>query len=131
MSFLRADGKAALSRAIVAFEARTAAELVVVIEPRAGHYLHVPLAFASLAALGQTSALPAIVDELRGLGRLPILLDRLRAVIAKIQIEHDGKFIDISLSAGVAQIPSGSQMSGSRTRFFASSSDPPEPALYG
>ena len=51
MSFLRADGKAALSRAIVAFEARTAAELVIVIEPRAGHYLHVPLAFASLAAL--------------------------------------------------------------------------------
>lgn len=51
MSFLRADGKAALSRAIVAFEARTAAELVVVVEPRAGHYLHVPLAFASLAAL--------------------------------------------------------------------------------
>lgn len=51
MSFLRADGKAALSRAIVAFEARTAAELVVVVEPRAGHYLHVALAFASLAAL--------------------------------------------------------------------------------
>ncbi len=51
MSFLRADGKAALSRAIVAFEARTAAELVIVVEPRAGHYLHVPLAFAALAAL--------------------------------------------------------------------------------
>ncbi len=51
MSFLRADGKAALSRAIVAFEARTAAELVIVVEPRAGHYLHVPLAFASLTAL--------------------------------------------------------------------------------
>ena len=51
MSFLRADGKAALSRAIVAFEARTGAELVIVVEPRAGHYLHVPLAFACLAAL--------------------------------------------------------------------------------
>lgn len=51
MPFLRADGKAALSRAIVAFEARTAAELVIVVEPRAGHYLHVPLAFASLTAV--------------------------------------------------------------------------------
>lgn len=51
MSFLRADGKAALSRAIVDFEARTAAELVIVVEPRAGHYLHVALAFASLSAL--------------------------------------------------------------------------------
>lgn len=51
MSFLSTDGKAALSWAIVAFEARTAAELVIVVEPRAGHYLHVALAFASLAAL--------------------------------------------------------------------------------
>lgn len=38
------------------------------------------------------------------------LLDRLRAVIAKIQIEHDGKFIDISLSAGVAQIVTGERI---------------------
>ncbi|HEY0136253.1 MAG TPA: hypothetical protein VGB85_19345, partial [Nannocystis sp.] len=51
MSFLRDDGKAILAREIVAFEARTAAELVIVVEPRVGHYLHIPLIFGSLAAL--------------------------------------------------------------------------------
>ncbi len=49
--FLGDDGKAILAREIGAFEARTAAELVIVVEPRAGHYLHVPLAFAALTAL--------------------------------------------------------------------------------
>jgi putative membrane protein len=49
--FLGDDGKAILAREIGAFEAKTAAELVVVVEPRAGHYLHVPLGFAGLAAL--------------------------------------------------------------------------------
>jgi putative membrane protein len=49
--FLGDDGKALLAREIGAFEAKTAAELVIVVEPRAGHYLHVPLAFASLTAL--------------------------------------------------------------------------------
>lgn len=51
MAFLARDGKAALTRAIAAFEARTAAELVVVVEPRAGHYLHVGVLFGVLAAL--------------------------------------------------------------------------------
>lgn len=51
MSFLRGDGKAILAREIVAFEAKTAAEFVIVVEPRVGHYLHVPLIFGNIAAL--------------------------------------------------------------------------------
>lgn len=51
MSFLGGDGKAALRRAIVDFEARTAAELVVVVEPRAGHYFHIAALFGVLAAV--------------------------------------------------------------------------------
>lgn len=51
MSFLEGDGKSALARAVVDFEARTAAELVVVVEPRAGHYLHVGVVFGALAAV--------------------------------------------------------------------------------
>lgn len=51
MAFLAGDGKAALTRAIAAFEARTAAELVVVVEPRAGHYLHVGALLGVLGAL--------------------------------------------------------------------------------
>lgn len=51
MAFLAGDGKAALTRAIAGFEARTAAELVVVVEPRAGHYLHVGVLFGVLAAV--------------------------------------------------------------------------------
>jgi putative membrane protein len=50
MAFLRGDGKAILSRAIVAFEAETAAELVVVVEPRVGHYAHIAVAAGALAA---------------------------------------------------------------------------------
>ncbi len=38
------------------------------------------------------------------------LLDRLRATISKIQVEHDGKFIDVSLSAGVGQILSNEKI---------------------
>ena len=52
MSFLRDDGKAILAREIVAFEATTAAELVIVVEPRVGYYLHIPLVFGSLTAIG-------------------------------------------------------------------------------
>jgi len=51
MAFLAGDGKAALTRAIAAFEAQTAAELVVVVEPRAGHYLHVGVLLGVLGAL--------------------------------------------------------------------------------
>ncbi len=51
MSFLAGDGKAALTRAIAAFEAETAAELVIVVEARAGHYLHVGVLFGVLGAL--------------------------------------------------------------------------------
>ena len=51
MSFLGGDGKAVLTREIVAFEAKTAAELVIVVEPRVGHYLHIPLCFGGLAAI--------------------------------------------------------------------------------
>jgi putative membrane protein len=51
MSFLAGDGKAALTRAIAAFEAQTSAELVVVVEARAGHYLHVGVLFGVLGAL--------------------------------------------------------------------------------
>jgi putative membrane protein len=51
MAFLRGDGKALLSRAIAAFEATTAAELVIVVEPRVGHYAHIPVAAGALAAL--------------------------------------------------------------------------------
>ncbi len=51
MSFLGHDGKAALKRAITNFEANTAAELVITVEPRAGHYLHVPVLFGSVAGL--------------------------------------------------------------------------------
>jgi putative membrane protein len=51
MSFLAGDGKAALTRAIAAFEAETSAELVVVVEARAGHYLHVGALFGALGAL--------------------------------------------------------------------------------
>lgn len=51
MAFLRGDGKAILSREVVAFEAHTAAELVIVVEPRAGHYEHIAVAAGSLAAL--------------------------------------------------------------------------------
>lgn len=51
MSFLAGDGKAALTLAITAFEAETAAELVVVVEARAGHYLHVGALFGVLGAL--------------------------------------------------------------------------------
>jgi len=51
MAFLAGDGKAALTRAIAAFEARTAAELVVVVEPRAGHYLHIGALLGALGAL--------------------------------------------------------------------------------
>ena len=57
MSFLGSDGKALLSRELVAFEARTAAELVIVVEPRAGHYLHVPVAFAAVTALASLAFL--------------------------------------------------------------------------
>ena len=57
MPFLRGDGKALLSREIAAFESKTAAELVIVVEPRAGHYLHVTLAFAALTALASLAAL--------------------------------------------------------------------------
>ncbi len=52
MPFLRGDGKAILAREIAAFEARTSAELVIVVEPRVGHYLHIPLIVGALAALG-------------------------------------------------------------------------------
>lgn len=38
------------------------------------------------------------------------LLDRLRATISKMRIEHEGKFIDISLSAGVAEIVTGERI---------------------
>jgi diguanylate cyclase len=38
------------------------------------------------------------------------LLDRLRATISKIQVEHDGKFIDITLSGGIGQIVSGERV---------------------
>lgn len=57
MTFLRGDGKAILTREIVAFEARTAAELVIVVEPRAGHYIHVPLIFGNIAALASLAYL--------------------------------------------------------------------------
>lgn len=57
MPFLRGDGKATLTRAIAAFEARTAAELVVVVEPRAGHYLHVAVLFGAAAALAMLAFL--------------------------------------------------------------------------
>lgn len=50
MAFLRGDGKAILSRAVVAFEAKTAAELVIVVEPRVGHYAHIPVAAGALTA---------------------------------------------------------------------------------
>lgn len=51
MSFLAGDGRAALSRAISGFEAETSAELVVVVEARAGHYLHVGVLLGALGAL--------------------------------------------------------------------------------
>ena len=51
MSFPEGDGKPGPARAVVDFEARTAAELVVVVEPRAGHYLHVGVVFGALAAV--------------------------------------------------------------------------------
>lgn len=54
---MRGDGKAVLSRAIAAFEAGTAAELVIVVEPRAGHYLHVPLGFGAAAAFASLAFL--------------------------------------------------------------------------
>jgi diguanylate cyclase len=38
------------------------------------------------------------------------LLDRLRATISKIQVEHDGKFIDITLSGGIGQVVSGERV---------------------
>jgi diguanylate cyclase len=38
------------------------------------------------------------------------LLDRLRAAVSKIQVEHDGKFIDITLSGGMAQILPGERI---------------------
>lgn len=57
MAFLAGDGKAALNRAIAAFEAKTAAELVVVVEPRAGHYLHVATLFGVLGALASLTFL--------------------------------------------------------------------------
>lgn len=38
------------------------------------------------------------------------LLDQLRATLAKIQIEHDGQFIDVTLSAGVAEISAGERI---------------------
>lgn len=50
MAFLRGDGKVVLSRAIAAFEAQTAAELVIVVEPRAGHYAHIAVAAGAAAA---------------------------------------------------------------------------------
>lgn len=57
MAFLRGDGKAILSREIVAFEARTSAELVVTVEPRAGHYGHIGVGFGCLAALASLAFL--------------------------------------------------------------------------
>lgn len=57
MAFLRGDGKAILAREIGAFEARTSAELVVVVEPRAGHYAHIPVGFGCLTALASLAFL--------------------------------------------------------------------------
>jgi len=57
MTFLHGDGKAILTREIVAFEEKTAAELVIVVEPRVGHYLHVPLIFGNIATLASLAYL--------------------------------------------------------------------------
>lgn len=48
--FFAGDGKAALSRAIRDFEARTAAELVIAVRPRSDRYAHAPALAAGLAA---------------------------------------------------------------------------------
>lgn len=48
--FFAGDGKAALVRAIEAFEARTAAELVIAVRPRSDRWAHVPGLIGGLAA---------------------------------------------------------------------------------
>lgn len=49
--FFAGDGKAALRRAIEAFEARTSAELVIAVRPRSDRHAHAPAAVGALAGL--------------------------------------------------------------------------------
>lgn len=49
--FFAGDGKAALRRAIEAFEAGSSAELVIVVRPRSERYAHAPLIVGALAGL--------------------------------------------------------------------------------
>lgn len=50
-SFFRDEGRAALTRAIAEFEARTAAELVIAVRPRSDGYLHLNIELGLVAAL--------------------------------------------------------------------------------
>jgi putative membrane protein len=55
--FFSGDGKAALTRAVDAFESATSAELVVAVRPRSDAYLHVNILVGVLAALVTTTFL--------------------------------------------------------------------------
>ena len=56
-NFFQGDGKAALTRAIVAFEAATAVELVIAVRPRSDTYPHVAILAGVVMALATTTFL--------------------------------------------------------------------------
>lgn len=55
--FFADDGKAALKRAIEAFEAGTSAELVIAVRPRSDRYAHAPAAVGALVGLASLAFL--------------------------------------------------------------------------
>ena len=77
MKFLNADTQARIAAEINAAEKRTSGEIVAVVAPSSDDYLHVPLLWATLAAL----ALPFALFHLTALGGYTIYLAQLACFV--------------------------------------------------